>query len=96
MNTIQATCSPLDKIIISKTDALTMHAEHNTKLLNPRRCECPRSHGDLFLLQVLDNLLNPGGIFRVFGVVGLVPLCDLFFNELAIQQKDPVKSLYTP
>lgn len=73
-----------------------MHAEHNTKLLNPCRRECPRSHGDLILLQVLDNLLNPGGIFGVLGIVGLVPLCNLFFDELAIRQKGSVKSLYTP
>ena len=73
-----------------------MHSKHDTKLLNSRRRECPRRHEDLVLLQVLDDLLNPSDIFGVFSIVGLVPLYDLFFDELAVQQKGPVESLYTP
>lgn len=65
--------------------ALTMHAKHDTKLLDSRRRECPRSHGDLVLLQVLNDLLNPSSIFRVFSIVGFVSLCDLFFDKLAVQ-----------
>lgn len=72
-----------------------MHAEHNTELLNSRRCKRSRRHGDLVLLQVLNNLLNSDSIFRVLRVVGFVPLCDLFFEELAIQQKFPAESFYT-
>ena len=73
-----------------------MHAKHDTKLLNSRRRECSRRHGDFVLLQVLNDLFNPGGIFGVLEIVGFVPLYDLFFEELAIQQKSPAESLYTP
>lgn len=51
-----------------------MHAEHNTELLNSRRCKRSRRHGDLVLLQVLNDLLNPGSVFGILGIIGSVPL----------------------
>ena len=82
--------------IVHQSLLLTVHAEHNTQLLDSSGCKCPRRHRDLVLLQILNDLLHSGNIFRVLGVIGSIPFYDLFFAESATGMRSTNTSIYIP
>ena len=82
--------------VVHQSLLLTMHAKHNTQLLDSRGRKCSRRHGDLVLLQILNDLLHSGNIFRVLGVVGSIPFDDLFFAESATGIRSTNISIYIP
>lgn len=74
--------------IVHQSLLLTVHAEHNTQLLDSSGRKRSRRHGDLVLLQILNKLFHSGSIFRILGVVGSIPFYDLFFAKSAVGHKE--------
>jgi hypothetical protein len=57
----------------------TMHAKHDSQLLDAFRNKRPRWYANLVLLQMVDDLFHPIDVFRKLGIVRLVSLNYLFY-----------------
>lgn len=76
--------------------SITVHAKHNTQLLEPLRGQCSRWQCDLVILQVLDDLLDSFDIFGELGIIRLVSLGRLFCSCLACNSRGRHQGLGIP